>query len=83
MYLWMCHEACFPSFTDSTVVFAKPTMSPPANTQGSLVCMVSVSTSGVPQRVSFTGAMASDTTYSQIMDQVRYEKMLSLINILQ
>ncbi|TNN60411.1 hypothetical protein EYF80_029400 [Liparis tanakae] len=50
MYLWRCHEACLPSFTDSTVVFAKPAMSPPANTQGSLVCMVSVFTSGVPQR---------------------------------
>lgn len=58
MYLWMCHEACLPSFTDSTVVLAKPATSPPANTQGSLVCMVSVLTSGVPQRVSFTGAKA-------------------------
>lgn len=66
MYLWICHEACLPSFTDSTEVFAKPAMSPPANTQGSLVCIVSVLTSGVPQRVSFTGAMASVT-----MDRIR------------
>jgi len=65
MYLWMCHEACLPSFTDSTVVFAKPAMSPPANTQGSLVCIVSVFTSGVPQRVSFTGAIASVTMQLQ------------------
>lgn len=62
MYLWICHEACFPSFTDSTVVFAKPAISPPANTQGSLVCMVFVFTSGVPQRVSVTGAIAWITT---------------------
>lgn len=69
MYLWICHEACLPSFTDSTVVFAKPATSPPAKTQGSLVCMVPVFTSGVPQRLSFTGVMASVTTSTQHISQ--------------
>ncbi len=58
MYLWMCQEACLPSLTDSTVVLAKPAMSPPANTQGSLVCVVSLFTSGVPHPFSCTGSRA-------------------------
>lgn len=65
MYLWMCQEACFPSFTDSTVVLARPAMSPPANTHGSLVCMVSGFRSGRPHRLSLMGAMASFTVYKE------------------
>lgn len=57
----MYQEACFPSFTDSTVVLAIPTTSPPANTQGSLVCMVSGSTSGRPHLLNLMGLKASFT----------------------
>lgn len=61
MYLCMYQEACFPSFTDSTVVLARPPTSPPAKTQGSLVCIVSRSTSGRPHLLNLIGAMASLT----------------------
>lgn len=61
MYLCMNQEACFPSFTDSTVVLVSPLMSPPAKTPGSLVCMVSPSTSGRPQWLNLRGCRASFT----------------------
>lgn len=61
MYLWIYQDACFPSFTDSTVVLARPTISPPANTHGSLVCIVSGSTSGTPHLLNFIGFKASFT----------------------
>lgn len=57
----MYQEACFPSFTDSTVVLATPTISPPANTHGSLVCIVSGSTSGRFHLLNFRGLKASFT----------------------
>ena len=57
----MAQAACLPSLTDSTVVVATPPRSPPQNTPGSLVAMLSGSTSGRPQSLSFTGDRA-DTT---------------------
>lgn len=57
----MYHEACFPSFTDSTVVLDTPTRSPPANTHGSLVCIVSGSISGRSKLLNFIGLKASFT----------------------
>lgn len=60
-YVCMCQDACFPSLTASTVVLARPATSPPANTHGSLVCMLSGSTSGSPHLFNLMGAMASIT----------------------
>ena len=60
-YLCIAQAACLPSLTDSTVVVATPPRSPPQNTPGSLVAMLSGSTSGRPQSLSFTGDRA-DTT---------------------
>ena len=57
----MNHEACFPSFTDSTVVLATPAKSPPHHTLGSDVAMVSESTSGSPHLLNLTGDIASMT----------------------
>ncbi len=58
-YLCMCHAACFPSLTDSTVVLAYPAKSPPHQTLARLVCSVSVSSiSGQPHLLNTTGAMA-------------------------
>lgn len=57
----MYQDACFPSFTDSTVVFAKPPISPPANTPGSLVCIVSELISGKPHLLNLIGFIASTT----------------------
>jgi len=57
----MYHAACFPSLTDSTVVVAFPPKSPPQNTLGSLVHIVSESTSGKPQLVNFSGSIAFTT----------------------
>ena len=57
----MAQAACLPSLTDSTVVLANPARSPPQNTPGSLVDMVSGSTSGIPQVLSFTGDRAATT----------------------
>ena len=45
----MVHAAILPSLTASTAVSAVPAKSPPQKTPRSLVSMVSVSTSGVPQ----------------------------------
>ena len=47
--------------TDSTVVVACPPKSPPQNTLGSLVHIVSESTSGKPQLVNFSGSIAFTT----------------------
>lgn len=74
MYLCMYQEACFPSFTDSTVVLARPPTSPPAKTQGSLVCMVSGSTSGRPHLLNLIGAMASLTAIKEKDKYVRWKK---------
>lgn len=60
-YLWMYHEAVFPSLTDSTVVCATPAISPPQNIHGSLHCIVSLFTSGKPHLFNFTGFIASTT----------------------
>ena len=60
-YLCMNQEAVFPSLVDSTVVWATPAMSPPQKTQGSLVCIVSMVTSGRPQRFSRIGSSAFST----------------------
>lgn len=75
IYLWMNQEACFPSFTDSTVVLAKPTISPPANTHGSLVCIVSGFTSGRPHLLNFIGLKASFT------EKKKSEKQQAMINL--
>ncbi|KAL6471574.1 hypothetical protein MHYP_G00202240 [Metynnis hypsauchen] len=61
MCLWMCQDVCLPLLTDLTVVLARPTISPPVNTHGSLVCMVLAFTPLVLEWLSWTGAMASLT----------------------
>lgn len=60
-YLCMNQAAVFPSLTDSTVVSEVPAKSPPQKTLGSLVCIVSGSTSGSPHLLNLSGAMASFT----------------------
>ena len=57
-YLCMNQAAVLPSFTDSTVVAARPPRSPPQNAHGTLICIVSVHTSGRPHLLKVTGAMA-------------------------
>ena len=54
----MCHDAVFPSLTDSTVVCATPARSPPQKTPGTEVAIVFSSTSGVPHLFNFTGSNA-------------------------
>lgn len=57
-YLCICQAACLPSLVLSTVVLATPATSPPQNTPGSLLLMVSGSTSGKPHLLNFSGAKA-------------------------
>jgi len=78
-YLWMCQDACLPSLTLSTVVCATPAMSPPQNTHGSLVTIVSVSTSGVPHLFSFTGDMASSTRTNHRLQSRSHFKTIKII----
>lgn len=54
----MNQAAVFPSLTASTVVCAEPERSPPINTDGSLVAMVPMSTSGSPHDDNFNGDRA-------------------------
>ena len=54
----MNQDACFPSLTLSTVVLATPATSPPHQTFGSDVAMVSGSTTGNPHLLNFSGVIA-------------------------
>ena len=62
----MCQDAVFPSLTDSTVVLATPAKSPPQNTPGTLVSMVSLLTSAVPHLVILMGSNALITKKYEI-----------------
>ena len=62
-YLCMNQAAVLPSLTDSTVVWATPPKSPPQNAHGSLICMVSVDTSGRPHLLNLIGDRAVLTRY--------------------
>eukprot|EP01137_Pigoraptor_chileana_P009089 Opistho-2@56828 len=67
-YVCMCQAACLPSLTDSTVVCACPARSPPQNTHGSLVRIVSLSTTGRPHELNLSGCIASITASSPSCD---------------
>lgn len=67
----MNHALVFPSFTDSTVVFATPAKSPPQNTCGSFVCWVVKFTSGNFHLFSGTGESASITVIKNLIKMMR------------
>lgn len=74
IYWCMYQAACFPSFTDSTVVLATPATSPPQNTSASLVAMVSSLTSGNPHLLNFSGFKAFITNTNNRHNRLYFAK---------